>query len=144
MRILFDTSVIVAAVVENHPYHKKALPWLKKAKENEFELIIAAHTLAELYAVLTTLPVRPRISPAIAWSLIHDNIETTAKIIALTPSEYSLTIIYMSEKGFSGGIIYDALIAKAALKAKVDRLLTLNKMDFEKVLPGNENILYSP
>lgn len=144
MRILFDTSVIVAAMVEAHPFHKQALPWLKKAKENDFELIIAAHTLAELYAVLSTLPVRPRISPGIAWHLIHENIESTAKIITLTPSEYSLTIKAMSEKGLSGGIIYDALIAKAALKAKADRLLTLNKKDFEKIVPGNEIILYSP
>ncbi len=54
------------------------------------------------------------------------------------------TIKAMSEKGLSGGIIYDALIAKAALKAKADRLLTLNKKDFEKIVPGNEIILYSP
>jgi len=144
VRILFDTSVIVAAMVETHPFHKQALPWLQKAKEKDFELVIAAHTLAELYAVLSTLPVRPRISPGIAWDLIHGNIESTAKIIALTPSEYSLTIKAMSEKGFSGGIIYDALIAKAALKAKADRLLTLNKKDFEKIVPDNDIILKTP
>ena len=144
MRILFDTLVIVAAMVETHPLHEQSLPWLKKAKAKDFELIIAAYTLAELYAVLSTLPVRPRISPGIVWQLIHENIESTAKIITLTPSEYCLTIKSMSEKGFSGGIIYDALIAQAALKAKADRLLTLNKKDFEKVLPGNENILFSP
>ena len=144
MRILFDTSVIVAAMVEAHPFHKRALPWLKKAKENNFELIIAAHTLAELYAVLSTLPVRPRISPGIAWYLIHENIESTAKIITLTPSEYSRTIKALSDKGLSGGIIYDALIAKSALKAKADRLLTLNKKDFEKIMHGNDIILHSP
>ena len=48
MKALFDTSVIIAAVVESHSMHRRALPWLKKAKAKEFELIIASHTLAEL------------------------------------------------------------------------------------------------
>jgi len=144
MRVLFDTSVIVAAMVESHPCHEKGLPWLKKAHARKVELIIAAHTLAELYAVLSTLPVRPRISPGIAWHLIHKNIISTAKIISLTPSEYSMAIKDLSEKGLSGGIIYDALIAKTALKAKVDRLVTFNKKDFEKIWTGDKNILYVP
>jgi predicted mannosyl-3-phosphoglycerate phosphatase (HAD superfamily) len=56
--------------------HEIAFPWLKKAKVKEFELIVASHTLAELYAVLSTLPVKPRISPSNAWRLVNENIET--------------------------------------------------------------------
>jgi predicted nucleic acid-binding protein len=123
--------------------HEIAFPWLKKAKAKEFELIVASHTLAELYAVLTTLPVKPRISPINAWKLVNENIESIASIVSLSPTEYSSTIKRMSEQGLSGGIIYDALIAKVAQKAKVERLLTLNINHFKKVWSGDESILYS-
>ena len=75
MKILFDTSVLVAAVVQPHPMHSRALPWLKRAKAGEYDFVVATHTLAELYAVLTTLPVKPRISSSTAWRLIQENIE---------------------------------------------------------------------
>jgi hypothetical protein len=61
--------------------------------------VVASHTLAKLYAVLTTLPVKPRISPAVAWRLVHENVETSAKIVSLTPSDYRSTV-----KGNSGDV----------------------------------------
>lgn len=84
MKILFDTSVLESAIVEPHPMHSRAMPWLQRAKAGKFDFVVASHTLAELYAVLTTLPVRPRISPAIAWRLVHENVETSAKIVSLS------------------------------------------------------------
>ena len=144
MKTLFDTSVIIAALVESHPMHGRAFPWLKQAKEKQFELIVASHTLAELYAVLSTLPLKPRISSSVAWRLIKDNIESTSKVISLTPAEYSSTIKSMSEMGLIGGTIYDALIAKVAQKAKVERLLTLNTNHFRRVWQDEENKIIAP
>ena len=57
MRILFDTSTLVAAVVEGHPAHVAAFPWLQRVKDKAETGIVAAHSLAELYAILTRLPV---------------------------------------------------------------------------------------
>ena len=144
MKTLFDTSVIIAALVESHPMHGRAFPWLKQAKEKQFELVVASHTLAELYAVLSTLPLKPRISSSVAWRLIKENIESTSKVISLTPAEYSSTIKSMSEMGLSGGTIYDALIAKVAQKAKVERLLTLNINHFRRVWQDEENKIITP
>ena len=144
MRTLFDTSVLVAAIVEPHPMHTRALPWLQRAKAEEIDFLVASHTLAELYAALTTLPLKPRISPLTAWRLVHDNIETSAKIISLSPSDYKDTIKYMSELGLTGDIIYDALIVKAAQKSGVERLLTFNADDFVRLWPGGENFIYIP
>jgi predicted nucleic acid-binding protein len=135
MKILFDTSVIIAAMVESHPLHPIAFPWLKRAKSKEFDLFIACHTLAELYAVLTTLPVRPKISPAVACQLIHHNIEPMARIVSLSASDYRFVIKRMGDLELSGGIIYDALIARAAQRFKVDRILTFNIDDFKRVWP---------
>jgi predicted nucleic acid-binding protein len=144
MKTLFDTSIIIAAMVESHPMHEIAFPWLKQAKTKSFELIIASHTLAELYAVLSTLPIKPRISPAVAWRLIHENIEAVSKVISLTSSEYSATIKRLSESGLIGGIVYDALIAKVAQKAGVKRLLTFNSDHFKRVWPAGENVIVTP
>ena len=144
MKTLFDTSIIIAALVEAHPIHQSSFPWLKQAKDKNFELIVAAHTVAELYAVLSTLPTKPRITPAVAWRLIHENIEAIAKIVSLTAAEYSSVIKKISDKGLSGGITYDALIAKVAEKSKVDRLLTLNPDHFKRVWPEGEKIIVSP
>lgn len=144
MKILFDTSVLIAALVESHPLHGRAFPWIRRAKEKKLELIVASHTLAELYAVLSTLPLKPRISPSVAWRLVKDNIISNSKIISLTPTEYGLTIKSLSEAGLIGGVTYDALIAKVAQKAKVKKLLTLNIDHFKKVWPEGENKIISP
>ena len=135
---------MIAALVESHPKHEIAFPWLKQAKTKAFELVIASHTLAELYAVLSTLPIKPRISPAVAWRLIHENIEAVSKIISLTSSEYSATIKRLSESGLIGGIVYDGLIAKVAQKTKVKRLLTLNGDHFKRVWPAGKDVIVSP
>lgn len=105
---------------------------------------MASHTLAELYAVLSTLPLKPRISSSVAWRLIKENIESTAKVISLTPAEYSATIKRLSDIGLIGGTIYDALIAGVAQKAKVDRLLTLNIDHFKRVWPEGEDKIITP
>ena len=144
MKILFDTSVLVAAMVEPHPMHSHAFPWLARAKSKEFEMTVAAHTLAELYAVLTTLPLIPRITPGAARRLIHDNVETTAWIISLSSKEYVSVIKNLSDSGLSGGIIYDALIIKAAQKADVRKILTLNVNDFKRVWPEGEHRFVTP
>ena len=144
MKTLFDTSVLVAAIVEAHPMHTRALPWLQRAKKEKVTFFVASHTLAELYAVLTTLPLKPKISSSTAWRLIHDNVETAAKLISLSPSEYRATIKQMSELGLTGGIIYDALIVKAAKKSKVERLMTFNSEDFIRLWPDGESVIYTP
>jgi predicted nucleic acid-binding protein len=144
VKTLFDTSIIIAALVESHPKHEIAFPWLKQAKTKTFELVIASHTLAELYAVLSTLPIKPRISPAVAWRLIHENIEAVSKVISLTSSEYSAVVKRLSTSGLKGGIVYDALIAKVAQKAGVKRLLTFNSDHFKRVWPEGENVIVTP
>ena len=108
------------------------------------ELIVAGHTMAELYAVLSTLPTKPRISPVVAWRLIHENIEAVGKIVSLTAAEYSSALRKISEMRLAGGITYDALIAKVAEKPKVEKLLTLNSDCFKRVWPEGGKIIVFP
>lgn len=144
MKILFDTSVMIAAMVEPHPAHKRALPWLQRAKKKEFEFFVSSHSMAEVYAVLTTLPVTPKIGTHTAYRLISEDIESSARIISLSSTDYASTVRRMAELGLAGGCIYDALIARTAEKSGVDRLLTFNADDFKRVWPEGKGIIFTP
>jgi predicted nucleic acid-binding protein len=144
MKTLFDTTIIIAGIVESHPMHSKCLPWLQRAKAGEFECFVVSHTLAEAYAVLTTLPVKPRISPGVAQRLIYANLEELGRIVPLTNADYRTTIERMAKMGLSGGTVYDALIATVARRLSVDKLLTLNPDDFNRVWPEGTNVIVKP
>ncbi len=124
--------------------HERSLVWVKRAKAKELEMLVASHTIAELYGVLTTLPVRPRISPDTAVRLILENVRKIAKIVSLSVSDYEATIERLAELGIPGGAVYDALIARAARKSGAERFLTLNAGDFERVWPEGKSLLSLP
>jgi predicted nucleic acid-binding protein len=144
MRALFDTSVLVAASVEGHSMHARALPWLRRAHAGEIDFHVAAHSLAECYAVLTAIPTRPRITPPTAARILHDNIESKAKIVALTASDYRRVVHDLSRLGLAGGVVYDAIVARCAAKVGVEILLTLNPDHFIRVWPEGEDIVSAP
>ena len=144
MRVLFDTSVLVAALLQSHPRHERSLPWLQRAQNGAITLLVAGHTLAELYSVLTTLPVKPRLSPSIVWRLVHENVEAMAEIVSLSEADYLSTLERLSQRGMAGGIIYDALIARAAEKAEAELLLTWNESHFRRAWPEGEAVISSP
>jgi predicted nucleic acid-binding protein len=144
VKTLFDTSVIVSGIVESHPMHARCLTWLQRAKAGEVESIVVSHTLAETYAVLTSLPLKPRISPLVAQRLIDNNLQAVATIVPLTTADYWNTIQSMTEMGLSGGTVYDALIATVARRLPVDRLLTLNADDFRRVWPEGKHVITAP
>jgi len=142
LKVLADTSVLVAAMVEAHPAHARAFPWLKRAQTGEIALVVCTHTLAELYAVLTTLPVQPRISPDVARRLIRVDVEAVGTIVDLSARDYQKTLDSQASLGLSGGTTYDALAAHAAQKVRVDKLITLNEKDFARVWPdGSDRIV---
>src|SRR5437879_5493565 len=123
MKVLIDTSVLVSAMLPDHVHHAQSRPWIERAKAGAFELVIAGHSLAEAYSVLTRLPRRPRITPANALQLIQENVSPHAKIVTLSGDDYVQLITQLSQTGVAGGAVYDALIAKAAELSGVDQLL---------------------
>lgn len=144
MKVLLDTSILVAALVRAHPRHPEARRWLARALTGELELVLAGHTLAELHATLTTLPVRPRISPETAGRLRDDSLPGTTEIVALSADDYRAVVRRGAELGLAGGVIYDALIARAADNAGVDRLVTLNEPHFRRAWPEGESRITGP
>jgi predicted nucleic acid-binding protein len=138
LRILFDSSVLIAAFVESHPKHKSALSFLVQAKNKEFQLLVSSHTLLEIYSVLTSAPFKPKITPTIAKQLIKNNIKYIAKTIYLTDENYYKIVEKMGESNFSGGIVYDSIVVECALTAKADEILTLNPKDFLRLTEGTK------
>lgn len=144
MKILFDTSVLVAAIVTSHSRHSSAFQWMKRAKAREFDAIICSQTLAELYSVLTTMPLRPRISPFDAFRLMEESVQKNFSAVSLATSDYARILRSMGERNLSGGIIYDALLAGAAKKAQADSLLTLNPKDFQRFWQAGDPQIIEP
>ena len=136
MKILFDSSILIAAFVESHPKHKSALSFLIKAKKKEFEFLISSHSILEIYSVLTSAPFKPKITPIIARQLIENNIMNLAETIYLTDKDYFGIIKKMDKSNLSGGIVYDAILVECALKVKADEILTLNTRDFLRLTKG--------
>lgn len=144
MKVLFDTSVLVAALIDSHSNHARAFPWLLKAKRGEIERCIGTHTLAELYAILTSLPVQKNVSSIDVWRLIHDSVLSSFEVVQLTKDDYKFVLESLSQNSIRGGTTYDALIAHAAYKANADKLLTLNQSHFKRVYPALANIIEEP
>jgi predicted nucleic acid-binding protein len=121
VKFFFDTSALVAAVSLQHVHHAPSLAaYLKADKKNA---CCAAHTLAELYATLTRMPGRQRMAADQAL-LILDEIRKRLTIIALDEEDYCSAIASAAAEGVVGGTIYDALLAKCALKANAATIYT--------------------
>ncbi len=144
MRVLFDTSVLVAGFIESHPEHKAAMRWFTKVRKGEVALVVASHSLAECYAVFTKLPLSPKILPSMAHHIISENIAKLGKVVSLAEEDYLSLMLYLSKLGLSGGIIYDAVIMKTAEKAKAKHVLTFNFRDFVRLCPENEAYIITP
>jgi predicted nucleic acid-binding protein len=129
VKVLYDTSVLIAALLVNHPNHYLTLPKLEMAQRREVHGYVSTHTLAELYSVMTRLPKPLQVSPDEALSAIADLVEYI-EAVPLLPEDYQTAIAQMAALKLPGGSVFDALIAQAAVKANVDCLLTLNPKDF--------------
>lgn len=133
MKALFDTTVLVASAVREHGHHARAMALIQSALETSVKGCVAAHGLAEMYAVLTTLPVSPRIGPDVAERLVADNVLAHFEVIALTSREYGRLLSSLARRGVRGGATYDAIHLACAEKASVDRIYTFNVADFRRL-----------
>lgn len=136
MKYLFDTSTLIASLVESHIHHDQALPWLQKVHRKEIEGYISVHTIAELYAIICRYPDLQPISPDIVVELIEDAILGHFEAITLNRDEYLSVIQHLAQIGIVGGTVYDAVIVYAGIKANVDHILSLNAKHFRRVYPS--------
>jgi predicted nucleic acid-binding protein len=144
VKVALDTSVLVAGMVAAHPAHERSVAWLQRVRRGEVELVVASHCLAETFAVLTSLPTRPRLAPAAARRLIQDNVVRSATLVPLDAEDYVETIEGLSLAGIAGGATYDALIARAAQIGGAEVVVTLNPAHFRRVWPAGADRVVEP
>ncbi len=131
-------------MVEAHPAHERGKTWFNRVTSGADKGLVAAHSLAELYSILTTLPVQPPISASDALQLIQQNVVEKLEIVPLSSEDYFQVIEQLAEIGIVGGATYDALILRAAANAKVDLVVTLNEKDFRRVYPSLADKVVAP
>jgi hypothetical protein len=64
--------------------------------------------------------------------------------MTLSAQDHRTVIHNLAEMSLSGGVVCDALLARAAQKAKAQRLSTLNPRDFLRVWPDGAAVITSP
>lgn len=141
MKEFFDTSVLVAAFLGDHPHHKASAAAFAGAGRKHSSC--GAHTLAELYSTLTSLPLKPMIAPEQALLFLGD-VRSRLFVIALDEADYFATIERTAGKRIPGGRIYDALLLQCAIKAKAAIIYTWNLKHFQQLAPDLAGVIRTP
>ena len=102
MNVLFDTSVIIAASLPQHPNHAPCFIDLQATKAVDIQGYLSTHSLAELYSVLTRMPSQPRMSPQDAKRLIDRHLEHL-ETVTLERADYQAAIAQMTALKLPGG-----------------------------------------
>jgi len=95
-----------------------------------------------VYATLTGLPVRPRITGPDGLAIVRQ-IRERLTIVSLTEQEYVSTLEAASP-AIVGNTAYDGLIARCAIKAGATVLLTWNVRHFVRLGPDVGRIVKTP
>lgn len=127
MVAFFDTSALVAALISEYPRHA----WAYSRWTGSVTPALAAHSLAELYAVLTASP-QFRLRPDTALETVR-LVKERFQVVALTSQGYLAALERAARSRLQGGAVYDVLIAQAALESQAERLLTLNAKHFVRL-----------
>lgn len=133
----FDTTVLVAAMVEDEPRHAACTRVLDATETG----CAAMHSLAECYATLTGGRLGVQLSPSDASHLVRHNVHGRLSLVSLTAMEYLRLLDSAGPCGARGGAIYDLLLLACARKAGAEKIYTLNQRHFIALAPDlAENI----
>ena len=136
MDIFFDTTVLVAASEQSHPHYTQARPALLRVAAGQDKGFMGQHSIAEMFATLTRLPVQPRIHPVEAARIVTENILPHFELVPLGKEDYLEAMNIMASGGWSGAKIYDALLLRCAARCSVERIYTFNLGDFRQLAPA--------
>jgi predicted nucleic acid-binding protein len=130
LKSFLDTSVLVATFYGDHQHHEASFELFLRYEKADASC--GAHSLAEVYASLTSMPGKARVSPDEAL-LFLGNIRERVTVIALTADEYFRVIESAAENGVAGGSIYDALLGQCALQSGAEKIYTWNTKHFKRL-----------
>lgn len=144
MKVVFDTSVVVAGSLARHAHEARAAVWFTAAREDRISAAVTSHALAEAWATMTALPVQPAISPALVDRVL-ERFRSHVELLALSGDDYSAAMRRCSDRGLRSGAVYDALHLAAAERWQADVFLTFNVQDFARLtLDSGPRVLAPP
>lgn len=143
MRVFFDTTVLVASMIEDQSGHDAALQALDRCAKDD-RGYAALHSVAECFATLTGGRLAVQVSPADAAEMIRTNVAEALELVALTKTEYVNLIASAQSIGVRGGGIYDSLLLECARKSKAERILTFNTRHFAAFAPDLRALIHAP
>jgi predicted nucleic acid-binding protein len=136
----FDTTVLVAAMLEDEKHHQVCAETLDNAQDG----YAATHSLAECYATLTGGRLGLQLSPQDAAKLIRQDVHDRLALVSISPSEYMRLVELAGPVGARGGAVYDLLLLACARKAKAERIYTLNRRHFAALAPDLATQIAAP
>ena len=113
----FDTSVLVPAAVTRHPHNAPALAVLEELVSRKHRGYISAHSLTEVYSVLTRTPFKPPLYPSEAWQIIEEMIPPHMELVTLSPKEYREVVRHCAAGGWAGFMTLSTCAARKRLDA---------------------------
>jgi predicted nucleic acid-binding protein len=127
-----DSSVIFASVQEEHTHHRRSLAVMLAA--SKAQTFCSTHTIAELHATLTRIPLPLRVAPESA-QLILEKLCERVSFVSLTPEEYLEAVRGLSSRRLPGAQIFDALLMACARRIEAEIIYTWNLNHFRMIAP---------
>jgi predicted nucleic acid-binding protein len=141
LKNFLDTSVLVAAFWGDHTDHDSSLRlFVEMRRETD---ACGIHSLAEVYAVMTALPVRPALASEQVYLFI-EQIPRRLTPITLQQTDYLKTIRQLAERRLASGQVYDALLLACARKSKAETIYTWNLEHLRQIAPDLADRIHTP
>ena len=136
MKALIDTSILVAAIIANEPFHTECDQLLDQP-----EMGLYTHGLTEAFSTLTSGRKSFKMRPSLASSILEEDYAPFLSFISLSPTETLRAMRDAEARGVRGGAIFDYLHLVAARKANATTLYPLNVSHFRSFhRPGDPEI----
>jgi predicted nucleic acid-binding protein len=135
-----DTSCLVTLFSSWHEFHEPTLAAVEAHRRQKHTFVVAIHALVECFAVLTRIPQRVRISPREAAERLAENLSPPFRVVGLSVEDCWAAMNGVSERGLTGALVYDAIIARSCASAGASILLTWNIRAFLRVAPAGLHV----
>jgi len=126
MKIYFNACVIVASLVTSHPQNSLCWPWFNSVVRKKNEGYIGDFALAEIYATLSSMPVRPAPSPADVRQIVRDSVQPYFQVVDLETGDYDAALDLAANALLRSVSVYDALAVAVARRNRIKHVVTLN------------------
>ena len=135
MSVFFDTSVLLAGLVDFGPQSAPAQSLMHAVAEKRLENVATAwHCCLEFFSVATRLPPEFRLSPADAALLLHDEVFDRMTVHDLPQRDRLPMLQAAGRDGVAGGRIYDTHVAEVARTMAAEVVVTDNRRHFVSAL----------